>query len=271
MRERKGFTLIELLVVIAIILLLMAILLPTLQRARRQAKAIACQSNLHQWGLYFLMYTEGNNGRFFRCQDRPHPVVGPTWIKVMWPYYCDSKDLLLCPMAKKTRFEIPVRGIGAFGGKFSAWVSNFPPSDIRPSIYGSYGLNEWVGDSRPGSSPFDRAGSWKTYLVQGAGNIPLLLDSALWNTTPEDHNPPPVYEYEGAWEFHLYYMAPFCINRHDRFINGLFMDSSVRKVGLKELWILKWHRRFNTAGAWTKAGGVQPEDWPQWMRRFKDY
>jgi prepilin-type processing-associated H-X9-DG protein len=62
-----------------------------------------------------------------------------------------------------------------------------------------------------------------------------------------------------------------CINRHDGFVNGLFLDWSVRKVGLKELWTLKWHRDFDTAGPWTKAGGVKPEDWPQWMRRFKDY
>ena len=51
----------------------------------------------------------------------------------------------------------------------------------------------------------------------------------------------------------------------------LFMDWSVRKVGLKELWTLKWNRNFDTAGPWTKAGGVKPEDWPEWMRRFKDY
>jgi hypothetical protein len=49
------------------------------------------------------------------------------------------------------------------------------------------------------------------------------------------------------------------------------MDWSARKVGLKELWTLKWHRQFNTANRWTKAGGVKPEDWPPWMRRFKDY
>jgi hypothetical protein len=49
------------------------------------------------------------------------------------------------------------------------------------------------------------------------------------------------------------------------------MDYSARKVGLKELWTLKWHKSFNTAGAWTFAGGVQPENWPEWIRTFKDY
>jgi hypothetical protein len=49
------------------------------------------------------------------------------------------------------------------------------------------------------------------------------------------------------------------------------MDWSVRKVGLKELWTLKWQKEFNTHNHWTKAGGVQPEDWPEWMRNFKDY
>jgi prepilin-type processing-associated H-X9-DG protein len=66
-------------------------------------------------------------------------------------------------------------------------------------------------------------------------------------------------------------MNHFCINRHDGFINLLFMDWSARPVGLKELWTLKWHRSYVTAGPWTKAGGVIQGDWPQWLQRFKDY
>jgi prepilin-type N-terminal cleavage/methylation domain-containing protein len=120
MRPRAGFTLVELLVVIAIIALLMAILLPSVQRVRRQAEAARCQSSLRQWGT-------------------------------MWSTYDDK-----------------MRG--------------FP-----------------------------------------------------------------------------------------RDVNCVFMDFSVRKIGLKQLWTLKWHRQFETAGPWTKAGGVQPEDWPEWMKRFKDY
>jgi len=57
----------------------------------------------------------------------------------------------------------------------------------------------------------------------------------------------------------------------DGFVNTLFLDFSARKVGLKQLWVLKWHRSYDTAGPWTQAGGVRPEDWPEWMRNFKDY
>ncbi|KPL23365.1 MAG: hypothetical protein AMJ75_06270 [Phycisphaerae bacterium SM1_79] len=66
-------------------------------------------------------------------------------------------------------------------------------------------------------------------------------------------------------------MKRVCINRHNGYINGLFMDWTVRKIGLKELWTLNWHRGYDTSGPWTKAGLVQPSDWPEWMRRFKDY
>jgi prepilin-type processing-associated H-X9-DG protein len=64
---------------------------------------------------------------------------------------------------------------------------------------------------------------------------------------------------------------PACINRHGGGINAVFLDWSVRKVGLKELWTLEWHRKYDTTGPWTKAGGALPRDWPKWMRSFRDY
>jgi len=89
----------------------------------------------------------------------------------------------------------------------------------------------------------------------------------------DDKSPPPEYDAIPTRELRSACAAcdSVCINRHDGGINSLLMDWSVRKVGLKELWTLKWHPEYNTQGPWTKAGGVKPEDWPAWMRRFKDY
>ncbi len=56
--KHKAFTLIELLVVIAIIALLMAILMPALQRVKKQAKGVVCKSNLRQIGTGANLYAE---------------------------------------------------------------------------------------------------------------------------------------------------------------------------------------------------------------------
>ena len=80
MCKRRGFTLVELLVVIAVIALLMTILMPELQRARKQAGTVTCQSNLHRWGLIFSMYagdynykvtTDGKDG-YWLVASRPY-------------------------------------------------------------------------------------------------------------------------------------------------------------------------------------------------------
>ena len=63
----------------------------------------------------------------------------------------------------------------------------------------------------------------------------------------------------------------FCIDRHNGGVNCLSIDAAVRKVGLKELWMLNWRPGWWAQNPWSPAGGVQPGDWPRWMRKFKDY
>jgi len=61
--NRGAFTLIELLVVVAIISMLIAMLLPSLSRARRQAKSVVCQSNLRTLGQGITSFAAGHNDR----------------------------------------------------------------------------------------------------------------------------------------------------------------------------------------------------------------
>ncbi|MDH4241136.1 MAG: type II secretion system GspH family protein [Phycisphaerae bacterium] len=260
-----GFTLIELLVVIAIIALLMAILLPALEQARNQARAVICKANLRQWGQIWLLYCNDNNGSF--CGESPD--FGWTrgeWILPLRDQWETRSDILKCPMAKN-----PHPDGYEYGGPF--YTYRMGPGgfgDLREEC--SYGANCWIYQTETDIQGRPAAWHWGTTIdVRGLNNIPVFLDS-MWrgggpfyqggNINSDRISPP---DYNGQWQPHTYSgeMRHFCIDRHKECINCVFMDWSVRKVGLKELWKLKWHRQFDTSG-W-------PGVWPEWMRQFKNY
>jgi prepilin-type N-terminal cleavage/methylation domain-containing protein/prepilin-type processing-associated H-X9-DG protein len=76
--EDRGFTLVELLVVIGIVAIMIALLLPALNGAREQAKAIQCMSNLRQIGQAMVLYNTSNNGYVIPSYTMTGVAGGPT-------------------------------------------------------------------------------------------------------------------------------------------------------------------------------------------------
>lgn len=256
MNRKNAFTLIELLVVIATIAILMAIMAPSLRRTREVARTVVCQSHLKQWSLCLEMYTSDHDTKFMPGIDEDWETGRYSWIYTLIPYYNDTA-IRLCPKAKKTVTQ---------GGQlpWAAWdVSETNPNDftlLRDPIYkiGSYGINWWVNDSDIVRGSHDQKNKWRTMGQKEAGRIPMLMDCGFMLARPQASDPAPTEDGEFLWA-QGGGMKRVCTNRHTGKVNVLFMDSTLRKVGLKELWQLKWHKNY------------QPKEpqWPDWIEKLQ--
>jgi len=280
MDKRKGFTLIELLVVIAIIAMLMAMLMPALGKVKKQAMNVACQATLRQWGPVFMMYCNDNDGLFSGGTDIAGVFWEHSWVYSLKPYF-ENMDVALCPAAKRTWMD---EDSGTFvGWDWRAAKKHLPDPiyDYYEGSYGSYGENSWCGAwPYHGNCPDTTSPhicNWLTIRVKGGNRIPMFLDSLFMGGFPSDVAMPAELEGLTFWDGSQGgggEMDRYCIPRHGRSVNSLFVDLSVREVGLKELWKLKWHREFDTNGMWTLAGGVTSKIWDDaapWMRSFPEY
>ena len=207
---------------------------------RRRAKEMVCASNLRRWGAVLFACAEDHQGYFTDRDD------GVYWLEALEPYYGNRK-LLLCPEARRTASE---------GGRnpHMAWKVEYYEGDY---IRGSYVINLWVAYSEG-----DRY--WRTPYVSCASSVPMMLDGQWKGMQPYPFDEPPMYEGD-VWTPGPYdEMRRACVNRHNG-VNAVFMDGSVRKVGLKHLWVLWWYRGWED-----DLAQVGFPAWPEWMSNFKE-
>jgi len=259
-KKSKAFTLIELLVVIAIIALLVSIMMPALAKVNKLARSVVCLSKVRHWCVIWEQYVQDNDGFF---------TEHVFWVNPLRDYY-KERDIRVCPEATKPEFDVNGKPTGARhphaawgmwnGRKWGA------PGGVYDMDYGSYGMNGWVCNPPAGE---DSGGGrmneylWRTPVVPGAAKVPMFTDSARYeNMTPNHTDEPPEYDGEPI-SGNIDEMRICCINRHDGIVNMAFLDFSARKVGLKQLWGLKWHRSYD-------IHAPEPE-WPYWMRNLPDH
>ena len=107
----RGFTLIELLVVVAIIAMLLAILTPSLGRARQASKGVVCLSNLRTLAVAVQMYADSNRGVLITAGLAHGGSVDEhaAWINTLRHDY-GNKMVARCPADRSVHWKVPVEG-----------------------------------------------------------------------------------------------------------------------------------------------------------------
>ncbi|ARN56406.1 type II secretion system protein [Sedimentisphaera salicampi] len=273
--KKKAFTLIELLVVISIIALLMAVLMPALGRAREQAKSTVCQTRLKQWGVIWNVYTDKYGGRFpsaENVQDR----YGIGWLRGAWivplRYEWETNtDILRCPEAEEPAPNENPNDPSYNGVRHAYWMGDpgniEDEEDLDEKEYASYGMNCWAFDDSEDVQQRPAEYHWRAISrVSRANTVPLFAD-AIWRGGGPHYEagetaiqPSPQ---NGQFMNYKNEMSHFTVRRHPKGTNLLFMDGSVGKLPIKELYHQKWHRMFDLHGRYSEED--TEVDWPEWI------
>ncbi len=227
--RRVGFTLVELLVVVAIIALLVSILLPSLGKAKEQARIVSCMSNLKGLGLSYTFYAAENNDWYPAASAYGGVIYGDgagseyAWDTILYPYY-QNIDMIRCPSDNLDRS--------------SYYVADSVPEDRRhPRSYAMNGSVSHFGPSLVSPVPWP-AMVHKTIETTLPAETVLLAD--MWDSdyglvNSYYHYTPNIYgDYQGSYTG-LYgsHTTPYTsrlptfYHRNDEAANFLFCDGHV--------------------------------------------
>jgi prepilin-type N-terminal cleavage/methylation domain-containing protein/prepilin-type processing-associated H-X9-DG protein len=248
MPRRRAFTLIELLVVIAILAVLIAILLPSLGKARNNAKRSSCLSNTRAITLSLKTYMGDWNTLF--------PYQGSTsnsgyWVMLLQPYgniqkvrQCaavtspntapDSAGSASLPWSSLG--SNPLTGTGCYG--FNGWLFKIAGSDPKLTTTS-------VATPAPSPSLF-----WKWPIDRFDSTIPMLGDCVWSAGWPQSNDAAPTTLKaldDGPGNIKPNQIQRWVIARHGKAINMGFYDGHAETVPLGELWTLRWH------AAWSRG------------------
>ena len=239
-----GFTLIELLVVIAILALLMSILSPSLRRVRRITHSAMCASHVRQLAVGLSAYLQGNRQRLWDdSQYNAQDDTGRWFSQRIPPYLGSGVEELLCPTASDFNNDP-----WSWGSATTVWGGPGTESWWMGGHYGSFGMNIWLTDVR-GMGWQEGLWGMPATAELPADKVPVFADCAWTGSWCRTTDLPPNDLRQGATPAHgvtdqYHGIARHCVDRHDRAVNVAFLDGGARRVGLEELWHLRWSPQF---------------------------
>jgi prepilin-type N-terminal cleavage/methylation domain-containing protein/prepilin-type processing-associated H-X9-DG protein len=170
---RRAFTLVELLVVIGIIAILISVLLPTLNSARRAGAQVKCSASLHQIGDAFKMYALDNRSWWpivkwapDKALIAPGAPVAMSWQDFLFPYLHRGTALPLGNFNSDTTGQPELRSdLSALRGKSALWGCTafnndqyFDPSNDVARYSTGYGMNYYPAGPYPPGYTVSTAG-----------------------------------------------------------------------------------------------------------------
>jgi len=250
----RGFTVVELLVVLAIIVLLVAILLPSMKEAKMATRRAVCLSQTHQIHLAWSDYLNSNFNILFDYTLQQPSATRKIWTGTLSPYITDAgADALICPETENPpglegTGNIGINGVRMGNAKL-AWVERRGGyHGVEPFDRASYTYNVNMCPRCRYGQAEDRNITLSS--IKQANLVPILGDGIWREAHPGEPGDVKMYPFDlhdpkagsnGSWDL----VWRYATNRHGILTNLVYADGHSESVFIEELWKQKWHKHYD--------------------------